>query len=69
VLVEVISGESIDELGEDELPEDLMACQDDELRHMGLALLRKVAANVRHLEISGVTYLSFTMPLPAPARG
>jgi NCS2 family nucleobase:cation symporter-2/xanthine permease XanP len=69
MVVEVMSGDSIDDFHDETMPEDLLACHDEELKHMGLALLHKVATRVRHLEISGVTYLSFVMPLPEPARG
>lgn len=69
VVVELISGESVEDFDDKTMPEDLMACRDDDLQNMGLALLHKVANTVRHLEISGVTYLSFTMPVPTAANG
>ncbi len=67
VAVEAICGKAVDEVDEAEMPMDLLASQDEELDRMGLALLHKVAGQVRHLEISGVTYLSFRVPLAAPA--
>lgn len=68
VVVELISGAAIEDFDDKTLPEDLLACHEDDLRHMGLALLRKVVSDVRHLEISGMTYLSFSMPLPNAAN-
>lgn len=59
--VEIIYGESLEEIRSIEMPRNLMVAGDVELEQMGLALFHKLVHDFHHLEISGRTYIWFKL--------
>ncbi|MDQ7833806.1 MAG: solute carrier family 23 protein [Humidesulfovibrio sp.] len=56
---EMVCGHKMDDINNFALPESLLQANPDELNNIGLLLFSKYARNVKHLEISGYSYISF----------
>ncbi|HMM38525.1 MAG TPA: solute carrier family 23 protein [Desulfovibrio sp.] len=57
--VEMICGHMMDDINNFALPESLLQASPDELGQLGLALFSQYARDVKHMEISGYSYISF----------
>ncbi|HWR03253.1 MAG TPA: hypothetical protein VN419_04455, partial [Humidesulfovibrio sp.] len=56
---EMVCGHMMDDINNFALPESLLQADADELSQLGLVLFAQYARNVKHLEISGYSYISF----------
>jgi len=56
---EMVCGHMMDDINNFVLPESLFSAKPDELNQLGLALFAQFARDVKHLEISGYSYISF----------
>jgi xanthine permease XanP len=56
---EMVCGHMMDDINNFVLPESLFSARADELNQLGLVLFAQYARNVKHLEISGYSYISF----------
>ncbi|OGR38159.1 MAG: hypothetical protein A2051_03155 [Desulfovibrionales bacterium GWA2_65_9] len=56
---EMVCGHKMDDINNFALPESLLQASPDELDQIGLVLFSRYARNVKHLEISGYSYISF----------
>jgi len=56
---EMVCGHQMDDINNFAVPESLLLADEDDLRQLGLALFARFARDVKHLEISGYTYISF----------
>jgi xanthine permease XanP len=56
---EMVCGHMMDDINNFALPESLLQASVDELNQLGLVLFSQYARNVKHLEISGYSYISF----------
>ncbi|MDR3641726.1 MAG: solute carrier family 23 protein [Humidesulfovibrio sp.] len=56
---EMVCGHMMDDINNFVLPESLFSARPDELDQLGLALFAQYARDVKHLEISGYSYISF----------
>ncbi|MDP3427635.1 MAG: solute carrier family 23 protein, partial [Humidesulfovibrio sp.] len=56
---EMVCGHKMDDINNFALPESLLQANAEELNQIGLLLFSKYARNVKHLEISGYSYISF----------
>ncbi len=65
VLVEITDRSSVEDIDLPRLPDDLGAASLEELRHLGLVLVSKLAHDVNHLKISGRNYISLRLPRSA----
>lgn len=59
VFVEMICGYKMDDINNFATPQSLLDGRPEEWRQLGLMLFAQYAADVRHLEISGYSYISF----------
>ena len=55
----MVCGHKMDDINNFALPESLLQASPDELDQIGLVLFSRYARNVKHLEISGYSYISF----------
>lgn len=58
---ELVCGHMMDDINNFALPESLLQANPDELDNLGLALFARYAREVKHLEISGYSYISFLL--------
>lgn len=58
---EMVSGHMMDDINNFALPESLLQATPGELNQLGLVLFAQYARNVKHLEISGYSYISFVV--------
>lgn len=58
---EMVCGHKMDDINNFALPESLIQANPDELDKIGLMLFSQYAHNVKHLEISGYSYISFVI--------
>lgn len=58
---EMVCGHKMDDINNFALPESLLQANQDELGNLGLVLFASYARNVKHLEISGYSYISFVL--------
>ena len=65
MLVEITDRSSVEDVDLPRVPDDLGAASLEELRHLGLVLVSKLAQDVNHLKISGRNYISFRLPRSA----
>ena len=65
MLVEITDRSSVEDVDLPRLPDDVGAASLEELRHLGLVLVSKLAHDVNHLKISGRNYISFRLPRSA----
>lgn len=56
---EMVCGHMMDDINNFALPESLLQASEDELGQLGLMLFSQYARNVKHMEISGYSYISF----------
>lgn len=56
---EMVCGHKMDDINNFALPESLLLADADELSQLGLLLFSQYARSVKHLEISGYSYISF----------
>jgi len=56
---EMVCGHKMDDINNFALPESLLQADSDQLSNLGLMLFSKYARDVKHLEISGYSYISF----------
>lgn len=56
---EMVCGHKMDDINNFALPESLLQANPDELGQIGLMLFSRYARSVKHLEISGYSYISF----------
>ena len=66
VLVEITDRSSAEDVDLPRVPDDVGAASLEELRHLGLVLVSKLAHDVNHLKISGRNYISFQLPRSSP---
>lgn len=57
--VEMVCGHMMDDINNFALPESLLQASPDELGQLGLVLFSQFARDVKHMEISGYSYISF----------
>ena len=62
MLVEITDRSSVEDIDLPRVPDDVGAASLEELRHLGLMLVSKLAHDVNHLQISGWNYISFRLP-------
>ena len=62
VLVEITDRSSVEDVDLPHVPDDVGAASLEELRHLGLMLVSKLAHDVNHLKISGRNYISLRLP-------
>ena len=65
MLVEITDRSSVEDVDLPRVPEDVGTASLEELRHLGLVLVSKLAHDVNHLKISGRNYISFRLPRSA----
>ena len=65
VLVEITDSSSVEDVDLPRVPDDIGAARLEDLRHLGLVLVSKLANDVNHLKISGRNYISFRLPRSA----
>ena len=65
MLVEITDRSSVEDVDLPRVPDDVGAASLEELRHLGLVLVSKLARDVNHLKISGRNYISFRLPRSA----
>ena len=65
MLVEITDRSWVEDVDLARVPDDLGAASLEELRHLGLVLVSKLAQDVNHLKISGRNYISFRLPRSA----
>ncbi len=58
---EMVCGHKMDDINNFAIPESLLQANPDELGNLGLMLFARYARNVKHLEISGYSYISFVL--------
>lgn len=58
---EMVSGHMMDDINNFALPESLLQATSQELNQLGLVLFSQYARDVKHLEISGYSYISFVV--------
>jgi hypothetical protein len=58
---EMVCGHKMDDINNFALPESLLQASQDELGNLGLVLFARYARSVKHLEISGYSYISFVL--------
>ena len=56
---EMVCGHKMDDVNNFVVPDSFFKADEGELRQLGLALLSQVARDVKHIEISGYSYISF----------
>ena len=56
---EMICGHKMDDINNFAMPDSLLLASQDELSQLGLLLFAQYARNVKHMEISGYSYISF----------
>ena len=56
---EMVCGHMMDDINNFALPESLLHASEEELGQLGLMLFSQYARNVKHMEISGYSYISF----------
>jgi hypothetical protein len=61
ILVELTDRSAIEDVDLPRLPADLGAAGPEDLGHLGLVLVSKLAHDVNHLRISGWNYISFRL--------
>ena len=61
ILVELTDRSAIEDVDLPRIPSDLGAAAPEDLRHLGLVLVSKLAHDVNHLRISGWNYISFRL--------
>ncbi len=61
MLVEITDRSSVEDVDLPRVPDDVGAASLEELRHLGLVLVSKLAQDVNHLKISGRNYISFRL--------
>ena len=66
VLVEMTDRSGVEDVDLPHVPEDLGNAGPEELRHLGLLLVSRLAHDVSHLKISGRNYISFRLPRTTP---
>ena len=59
LFTEAIIGGSVNDVVNLTPPDNLMTADDDELNRLGIFLLGKIVKEIKHIRISGVSYLSF----------
>lgn len=59
IFVEMICGYKMDDINNFATPQSLLDGRPEELRQLGLLLFSQYAEDVRHMEISGYSYISF----------
>ena len=59
LFTEAVIGRSVSDTADINLPDNLMAAEPEDLQDLGIFLLGKMVRDIRHIQISGVTYLSF----------
>lgn len=61
LFTEMVCGYMMDDINNFAVPESFFQATPDELNQLGLMLFAKYARNVKHLEISGYSYISFVV--------
>jgi len=59
IFTEAIIGNCVSDIVNMTPPGNLMAANDDETQNLGIYLLSSIVREIRHIQISGVTYVSF----------
>jgi hypothetical protein len=59
IFTEMICGHKMDDINNFALPESLFSARPDELRQLGMVLFASYARDVKHIEISGYSFISF----------
>lgn len=59
LFTEAIIGRSVSDVVNLTPPGNLMTSSDEDLKNLGMVLLSKIVKDIRHIQISGVSYLSF----------
>ena len=59
VFTEMICGHQMDDINNFAVPESLFSAKPDELRQLGMVLFAGYARDVKHIEISGYSFISF----------
>jgi len=61
VFTEMVCGHKMDDINNFAVPESFFQATPDELNQLGLMLFSQYARDVKHLEISGYSYISFVV--------
>ena len=61
LFTEMVCGHKMDDINNFAVPESFFMATPEELNHLGLMLFAQYARNVKHLEISGYSYISFVV--------
>ena len=61
LFAEMVCGHMMDDINNFAVPESFFLATPDELNNLGLMLFAQYARNVKHLEISGYSYISFVV--------
>ncbi len=59
LFTEAIIGRSVSEVVNLDSPKNLLAAKKEELSELGLFILGKIVKKIRHIQINGVSYISF----------
>ncbi len=59
LFTEAIIGRSVSDVVNLVLPKNLMTASEETLQNLGIFLLSKIVRDIRHIQISGVSYISF----------
>ena len=59
IFTEAIIGNCVKDIVNLTLPGNLMTADEEVIQHLGMILLSKIVREIRHIQISGMTYISF----------
>ncbi|MCB9481784.1 MAG: hypothetical protein H6680_08225 [Desulfobacteraceae bacterium] len=59
LFTEAIIGRSVSDVVNINLPSNILKSDQDELRNLGMIMLGKIVNDIKHIQISGVSYISF----------
>lgn len=59
VFAEVVCGHKMEDINNFAVPDSMLNATSDELKQLGMILFSKYASDVKHVEISGYSYISF----------
>ncbi len=59
LFTEAIIGRSVSDVVNLDSPKNLLAAKEEELSELGLFILGKIVKKIRHIQIDGVSYISF----------
>ena len=61
LFTEAITGSSVSDVVNLKLPSNLLKSDDDNLESLGMIMLSKIVKDIKHINISGMSYLSFVV--------